>query len=152
MDKVIVTVLLLIAGVICSLVVFNSVYPAINHGASAISSMSANLDDRIQSQIEVIETGTSGNEVYVWVKNVGASKIGAVDKSDVFFGLTGSADRIPYGSGTPRWEYTIENDTEWLPTATIKITITLTGSPSSGSYYVKVVLPNGIIDQYRFSI
>lgn len=152
MDKVVVTVLLLIAGVVCSLVVFNSVYPAINHGASAITNMSANLDERIQSQIEVIETGTSGSEVYVWVKNVGAAKIGAIDKSDVFFGLTGAAERIPYGSGTPRWEYTIENDTDWLPTATVKITLTLTSSPSSGSYYIKVVLPNGVMDQYQFSI
>ena len=152
MDKVVVTVLLLIAGVVCSLVVFNSVYPAINHGASAITSMSANLDDRIQSQIEVIETGSSGNEVYVWVKNVGASEIGAIDQSDVFFGVTGSADRIPYEEGTPRWDYTIENGTDWIPTATVKITITLTSSPSSGGYYIKIVLPNGISDVYRFSI
>ena len=123
MDKIMVTVLLLIAGIICSVVVFNSVYPAINRGASAISSMSATVDDRIKSQIEIVETASADNDIYIWVKNVGSSRIGSIDKCDIFFGQTGATERVPYESGTPHWDYSIENNTEWAPTSTVKITI-----------------------------
>ena len=151
MDKAIVTVLMIIAGVICSLVVFNAVYPAINRGASALNSISSNVDDRIKSKVEIVETASSGNDIYIWVKNVGSSRITAIEESDVFFGQTGATERIPYGSGSTYWDYTIENNSEWVHTATVKITIHLSGSPS-GNYYVKIVIPNGISDVHQFSI
>ena len=151
MDKAVVTILLMVAGVICSLVVFNTAYPAINRGASAISSISSKVDDRVKSQVEIIETASESNYIYIWVKNTGAAEIPAIDQSDVFLGQSGATERIPYGTGIPRWEYTIENDTEWMPTATVKITITLSSEPS-GNYYIKVVIPNGISDEHQFSI
>lgn len=151
MDKAIVTVLMIIAGVICSMVVFNAVYPAINRGTSALSSMSSNVDDRIKSKVEIVETASSGNDIYVWIKNVGSSKIAAIEESDVFLGQTGATQRISYGSGSSYWDYTIENNTEWVHTATVKITIHLSSSPS-GNYYVKFVIPNGISDEHQFSI
>ena len=151
MDKAIVTVLMLIAGVVCSLVVFNSVYPAINRGASAVSNMSAKVNDRVKSQIEIVETASSGNDIYIWIKNVGSSRIMSLDSSDVFLGQTGATERIPYETGTPQWNYSIENDTEWGPTATIKITIQLSSAPS-GNYYIKFVIPNGISDEHQFGI
>jgi len=153
MDKVIVTIFLLIAGIVCSLVVFNAVYPAINRSTAAISTMSANVDDRIKSQIEIIQTASQGSNVYIWVKNVGASRIGAVDKCDVFLGQTGATSRVLYGgSSPPYWDYSIEgSDTEWGPTATIKITIHLSSAPS-GSYFIKVILPNGVSNEHQFSI
>jgi flagellar protein FlaG len=150
-DKAVVTILLMVAGVICSLVVFNTAYPAINRGASAISSISTKVDDRVKSQVEIIETASQSNEIYIWVKNTGAAEIAAIEQCDVFLGQSGATERIPYNSGIPRWEYTIENNTEWVPTATVKITITLSSDPS-GNYYIKVVIPNGISDVHQFSI
>ena len=141
----------MVAGVICSLVVFNTAYPAINRGASAISSISTKVDDRVKSQIEIVETASEDNKIYIWVKNVGAADIGGIDQSDVFLGQSGATERIPCNTGIPRWEYTIENNTEWVPTATVKITITLSSDPS-GNYYIKVVIPNGISDEHQFSI
>jgi archaellum component FlaF (FlaF/FlaG flagellin family) len=150
-DKALVTILLMVAGIICSLVVFNTVYPAINRSASALSSISSKVDDRVKSQVEIIETASENNKIYIWVKNVGAAKIGAIEQSDIFLGQSGATERIPYGTGIPRWEYTLENNTEWIPTATVKITITLSSDPS-GTYYIKVVIPNGISDEHQFSI
>ena len=156
MDKAIVTILLLVAGVVCSLVVFNAVYPAINRGSAAIITMSSNIDDRIKSQIETVQVSgqTTSSNVYVWVKNVGASRIVAIDRCDVFFALEGTFSRIPYGGGSPPyWDYVIEgDDTEWGPTATVKITIHLSSAPESGTYLVKVVIPNGVSDEHQFSI
>jgi archaellum component FlaG (FlaF/FlaG flagellin family) len=150
-DKAVVTILLMVAGVICSLVVFNTAYPAINRGASAISSISTKVDDRVKSQVEIIETAGESNKIYMWVKNIGASEISGIDQSDLFLGQSGATERISYNTGIPRWEYSLENNTEWVPTATIKITITLSSEPS-GNYYVKFVIPNGISDVHQFSI
>jgi len=153
-DKVLVTLLLIIAGVVCAVVVINSVYPAITGSSGAITDASSKIDDRIRSQVEIIQVAHEGNDVYVWVKNVGSSRIVAVDKSDVFFGLQGNFDRIPYGdsgSDKPYWDYTIENGTEWGPTATLKVTIHLE-SATEGTYYFKLVLHNGVADEEIYSI
>lgn len=153
MDKVLVTVLLIIGGVVCCMVVINAVFPAITESTGAIADATGKIDDRIRCKVEIIETSDSGNDVFVWIKNVGATRIGAINSSDVFFGLEGNFARIPYGeagSTKPYWNYIIENGSTWQPTATIKITIYLTGAPS-GSYYFKFVLPNGIADQDIYS-
>lgn len=149
MDKVLVTILLIIAGVVCTIVVINTVYPAITGGSGAIADASSKIDDRIRSQIKIIEIANQGNDVYVWVKNVGSTRIIAVDKGDVFFGLEGNFARIPYGdsgSPLPYWEYSVENGTDWGPTATLKITIHLQ-SATPGTYYLKLVTQNGVSDE-----
>jgi len=152
MDKVMVTVLLIVAGIACSLVVINAVYPVITGSSSAIVDAATKIDDRIRSNISIVQMANQGNNVYIWIKNVGASRILGISASDVFFGLQNGFSRVSYGTGTnPYWDYTIENDTNWGPTATIKITIHL-DSISAGTYYFKMVIPNGIIDEQYYSV
>ncbi|MGA2159179.1 MAG: hypothetical protein WB588_02305 [Dehalococcoidia bacterium] len=153
MDKVMVTLLLIIGGVVCCMVVINAIYPAITQSTGAISDATGKIDDRIRCKIEIIEISNSGSNIYVWVKNVGASRILGIQNSDVFFGPEGNFARIPFGSsgsGLPYWSYTIENGTEWGPTSTVQLTIFLASAPS-GSYYFKFVLPNGISDEDIYS-
>ena len=151
MDKVMVTLLLVIAGVVCSMVLINAVYPAITGSSGAIVDAASKIDDRIRSNIAIIEISHSGSDVYVWIKNVGASSIGGISNSDIFFGPQGNFARIPYGgSVAPYWDYAIENDTRWGPTATLKITVHYTATPS-GQYYFKVVIPNGISAEDYYS-
>lgn len=153
MDKVMVTLLLIIGGVVCCVVVLNAIFPAITESTGAIADATGKIDDRIRCKVEIIQISDSGEEVYVWVKNVGATRIGGINNSDVFFGIEGNFARIPYGeSGAtkPYWNYTVENGSVWQPTGTVKITIYLNSAPS-GSYYFKLVLPNGIADQDIYS-
>ena len=153
MDKVMVTLLLIIGGVVCCMVVINAIFPAITESTGAIAEATGKIDDRIRSKVEIIQVSDSGNDVYVWVKNIGASRILGIDKSDIFFGLEGNFSRIPYdalAAVKPCWNYTIESGSIWGPTATIKIIIYLNSSPS-GSYYLKLVLPNGIAAQEIYS-
>ena len=153
MDKVMVTLLLIIGGVVCCMVVINAIFPAITESTGAIAQATNKIDDRIRSKIEIIEVSDSGSDVYVWIKNIGVSRIGGIDQSDVFFGLEGAFTRIPYdalAASKPCWNYSIESGSAWSPSATIKVTIYLTSSPS-GSYYLKFVLPNGIADQEIYS-
>lgn len=169
MDKAITTVLLTIAGVVCALFIFNSVYPAVHLGGGAISGISGKLSERIKSRIDIIhvagELDSSGNwqdtndnglfDVFVWVKNTGLVDLAPVKDGDVFFGPEGNFTRIPheeYASGYPRWTYEVENGAEWEPGTTIKIDIQYDSALSSGNYYVKFITQNGVSDEEYFSM
>ena len=138
--------------------VFNSVFPMVNRSSQALVSMADTIDERMKSRISIVHAANSSDRktVYLWVKNVGSSRIVNIDQSDLFFGQEDDFSRIPYvddaGGSYPRWEYTIENDTEWLSSATVKITITYDTDPGAGTYYAKFIIPNGISDEYYFSM
>jgi len=157
-DKAVTTALLIIAGVVCMIFVFNSVYPMVNRSSQAMVSMADTIDDRMKSRINIVHVASSSDRqtVYVWIKNVGSSRIININESDLFFGQEDDFSRIPYvddaGGGYPRWEYTIENDTEWLSSATLKITISYDADPGAGTYFIKFIIPNGISDEYYFSM
>lgn len=158
MDKAVTTALLIIAGVVCMIFVFNSVYPMVNRSSSAMVSMAETIDDRMKSRINIVHAANSADRqtIYLWVKNVGTSRIVNVENSDVFFGPSDNFSHVPYvtdaGDSYPRWEYTLENATEWVTSATLKITITYNYDPGTGTYFAKVIIPNGISDEYFFSM
>ena len=158
MDKTITTVLLLIAGVICSVYLFNSVYPMINRSSAAMVSMTDKIDDRMQSRIDIVHaTGSPDRHtIYIWIKNVGSNRILDIPNTDLFLGPEGNYMRIPHtstaGGAYPQWSYDIENDTEWGIGATIKITVNYSSDPGAGTYYIKVAIPNGIQAEYYFSM
>ena len=156
MDKIIVTVMLIIGGVVAAFAVFNGIYPAIERSGSAITSASDSLNDRIKSDIRIIQVNDNGTTVDAWVKNVGSSDILTVENSDIFFGPQGDFTRIPYGnisSPLPYWSYQIEGtDSQWRPTDTNKIVIHLAALPPPDTYILKVIIPNGIFDETVFGV
>lgn len=170
MDKIITTMLLTIAGVVCAMLVFNAVYPAVNRGGSAMVSAAEKINDRIKSQVSIIQAigelnasgawqDTNGDgdfDIFVWVKNVGAARIVDIRGSDVFLGQTGSYARIHHqdyaGGVKPYWNYGLENATEWITAATLKITIHYSSTLARGTYWVKVAIPNGVSDEQYFSM
>lgn len=151
MDKIIVTALLLIAGVVSAVFVFNSLFPVITQSSDSMVSMERRANDQLQTQIQIVHATKTGNAVVLWAKNVGSVRILGVSSSDLFFGPQGNFARVPYGVGTPSWQYQVENDTDWNPTATIRITISGYSPLESGRYFVKLVLPNGVSDETFFS-
>jgi hypothetical protein len=151
LDKIVVTALLLVAGVVSAVFVFNSLFPVITQSSDAMVSMERRADEQLKTQVQIIHATQTGANVVVWVKNVGSVRIPAVDSSDLFFGPQGNFARLPYGVGTPSWQYVVENGTEWNPTATIRITITGFSPLDPGRYFIKLVLPNGISDESYLS-
>jgi hypothetical protein len=166
-DKVITSMLLIIAAVVATVVVVNSVLPSIQRTSSDIVAASDVLGRRLRSDVKIIETaGVAGDDyVQIWVKNVGASEIPSLDKLDVFFGETDGFERItfdaddtcPNPSPPPRtencWQYALENDTEWSPFATLRITIYLTYDLQAGTEYVStIVLPSGLSASKVFTL
>jgi archaellum component FlaF (FlaF/FlaG flagellin family) len=157
-DKVITTTLLILAGVVCVIFVFSQVFPMINRSSSALVSMSDNLNEQMQTRISIINASVSSDRqtVYIWIKNIGETKISNIEQSDLFFGEESNFARIPYQAQSngvnPQWSYQIENDTEWKISATIKIAVSLDSDPGPGTYFVKIVLPNGVAGEYYFSL
>lgn len=167
MEKVITTMLLLIAAIVATVVVINSVLPSVQRTSADISAASDVVGNRLRSDVRIIEaTGADGSdEAYIWVKNTGAASIPAIDKVDVFFGETDNFERIAYDSEPtcpapsppprtqPCWQYGIENDDRWDPSATVRITVYLDYNLAAGNdYVITVVLPNGITASKVFSI
>jgi len=97
-DKVIVTVMLIIGGIVASFAVFNGIYPAVERSGEAITSASDAMNDRIRSDIEIIQVNDNSTTIDAWVKNVGTSDIDGIENSDIFFGPSGSYSRIPFGN------------------------------------------------------
>ncbi|MBI5302722.1 MAG: hypothetical protein HY868_11335 [Chloroflexi bacterium] len=155
MDKMIVTSLLIVAGVISAITVFNAIYPLIGQSNATMTSMQTRMDERFKTQIQIVHAAkTPSDEVHLWVKNIGTARVLAIESSDVFFGPQSNFARIPYntGSGT-YWQYSIEGGgTDWNPVTTVKFVIkgyTFLGPGTR--YFVKVVLTNGVNSEYYFS-
>jgi len=150
---------MIIAGVVTAVLVFNTIYPAVVQSSEALNSRQRRMDERLHSQIEIIHAvpyGASSKVAYAWVKNIGSTRVLAIESCDVFFGPEGNFSRIPYNgpygeAGQSRWTYQLENDDEWDPTATLKIIIDYQDNLQDGErYFLRVVLPNGISDEYYF--
>lgn len=167
MDKVITSMLLIIAGVIATVVVINAILPAVQRAGSDITAASGVAGDRIRSDVRIIEISAVDTDDFaqVWAKNVGASEITAIEKSDVFFGPTNNFTRVVYDPTSecptpavpPRtvdcWQYTIEGDTQWSLSTTVRITIYLSYNLAAGTeYVVTIVLPTGIVTTRTFTV
>jgi flagellar protein FlaG len=155
MDKAIVTVLLIICGVVATLAIFNGLYPALTQSQGAISSAADQASDRMQSRIKIIQAGSSGTQVSVWVKNIGLTTVSNIQQSDFFLSAgTNLLTRVTYnGTEAPSWSYTIpQGETDWSQTVTIGVTITLSAPLSPGTYSVTMVIPNGVSDEVTFGV
>jgi archaeal flagellar protein FlaG len=154
MDKVIVTVLLIIGGVVAAFAIMNGVYPALQRSSSAINTATDQVDDQIKSQIEIINVSSNASTVQVWVKNTGTSFIAHIENTDIFLAQQVNIDRLNYGDEStlpPYWNYQlVGGGTVWGPTVTNEITLHLASPLTPGSYQIKVVIPNGISDEATF--
>ncbi len=158
MDKIVTTALLMIAGVVSAILIFNSVYPMLNRSSQAMVSMADTVDDRMKSRISIVHAANESDRltIYIWVKNVGSSRIVVIEEGDLFFGQENDFDRIDHedyaGGGFPRWNDSVEGGGEWTTGKTLKITITYNADPGAATYLVKMVIPNGISDEFFFSM
>ncbi len=170
MEKTIVTAFMVIISVIVSVMVYNTVYPAAVEGSASLRNMRSRMDDRIQSQVTIVhavgeldqqgswqDTNGDGNfSVIIWTKNMGSSRISALNQVDLFFGPDGNFTRIAHldetGGSYPYWQWDVENAESWDPTTTLKITLHYSTPLPSGRYFIKLVLPNGLSAEYFFSI
>ena len=153
MEKTVATALFLIATVIAAVAVMNTVMPAVGRGTSALVGASNAAASQLKTDVKIVfATGDSStNQITFWVKNVGAEKVRAIDKSDLFLTTPTTVSRIPYGDGTEFWTYSMENGTDWVQGVSVKVTIHLT-SVTAGLYAINFIVPNGSSATREFSV
>lgn len=148
--------MLIIGAVIASLVLVNGLYPIIGRSNDAVIAISGQVNDRLQTDIRIIQVSDSATEIDFWVKNVGTVDILAVENCDIFYGPEDNFARVVYaasGPPYPYWSYEYEGtNTKWQTAGTIHVTIYVSPAPSAGTYMLKVVLPNGISHATTFGI
>ena len=156
MDKTITTALLVIAGIVATLALINAVLPAAGKSSSALLVANSDASDRIKTDIEIVfAMGSTGDsEIIFWAKNVGSKAIKVIDDSDVFLTTPTTVTRVPYtgsASADPRWDYTIENGTQWSKSVTIKVALHM-DSVSTGVHEITFTVYNSINATKEFSI
>ena len=148
--------LLIIGAVIASLVLVNGLYPIIGRSNDAVIAISGQVNDRLQSDIRIIQVSDNASEIDFWVKNIGTVDVLAVENCDIFYGPENDFERVSYaasGPPYPYWSYEYEGaKTKWQPAGTLHVTIYVSSAPGAGTYLIKVVLPNGISHETTFGI
>ena len=156
MDKVIATALLTIAAVIAAVMVVTAILPSVSRGGSSVISSSEAASELLETDIEIIATNGSTSTIQVWIKNVGAADIIAVNKSDVFLEDIGTTyTRMTYEDpqvASDTWRYAVlDGGTVWKPDTTVRVTITLPAT-AAGDYEVTFITFNGVEHKESFSV
>lgn len=168
--------LLTIAGVVAAIAVMNAVFPAVTRSSSALTTASSTVDERIRTNVNVVQSvgeldsggsfvDTNTNSLFdffVWVKNVGDVTVPAIAEMDVFFGEPGSVTRIPNTADSPstypNWTHAVEGGGDWEVAETVRFEIRFDdGCPGAcskpaGTYFVRIVTPNGVTTESFFSM
>jgi archaeal flagellar protein FlaG len=156
--EVIATAILLIASVIAVVAFVNAVIPSVYDLSHSYGSIASNMGDQFKTDIDIIFVYPDGNNVTVWIKNVGSSDIpfSKLNYSDVFVlsSSTGPLNPVFKGNSTPSWNYNLVNgdaggDT-WNRGETIKADINFASLPSN-SYQITFFLYNGVSASDKFS-
>ena len=137
----------IIAGVVMSQVgVFESTFTATSEGQK----------DIMLTKVKIVyATNTTDNHVNVWVKNIGVNPVSSLDQVDVYFGEINAANRYSYDQAVQNdntWQYDTVPAPNWQVMETASLNITENSLQKGRTYLVTVSTPNGVTDEYIFSI
>lgn len=157
MDKVIVTALLIIAGVAAAGLVVTTLTPIIGSSSRSVVESQKNIASRIATDIKVIAVHPENSSTLkVMVKNVGTENINSVEQSDVYVSDIDGSRFVPlvHGSGSSdNWSVDSGDMPIWAQGKTVALTVRLSSASaleSSHGYFLNFSTPNGVASQYRF--
>jgi flagellar protein FlaG len=102
--------ILLIASVIIAGSVAGIAMSKIGTFQSAFTQTTENQKQTVLTNIKILYAqNPTSTSVSAWIKNVGTYSITNTANIDVYFGQTGSMQRIPYNSGSPSWAFSSTN-------------------------------------------
>ena len=112
--EVIVTAILLIASVIAVVAFVDAIIPSVYDLSNSYSSLADNMGDQFKTAIDIvfIYPNPAGNNVSVWVKNVGSTNIplSKLRYCDIFVLSSSNYWNPRFESSTsPSWNYTLVN-------------------------------------------
>lgn len=149
--------ILIIASVIVAGSVAGVVLSQIGVFESSITQTSEDQKDKLLTKIKIIYVANStDNDAEVWVKNIGKNPITSLDKMDVYFGPVNAVQRFAYtvGDVDETWEINggIPNPPVWQQMDTLELQLDEDSLAKSTTYEIRVITPQGISDEYIFSI
>jgi flagellar protein FlaG len=153
------TAMFLIASIIAAAVLLNAVFPVIYTMTGTFGQSSHEADQRIRTDIKIINTYAKSGIGQIWMKNIGTNRIGyeEINQSDVFIGATGDFESVPRKEGAlggNGWNYLVLEDTNtyWDPGETVHLTLESTKIPLSKGdiVYFQFVTMNGVVRSIEF--
>lgn len=154
-SETITTAIFLITAVIAAAVLANAIFPIIYTVSDTAGSTAHAADQRIRTDIKIINTFASGGSADIWIKNIGSTRISAneIAAADIFIGAPGNFERVSYGTA---WNYTIlDGGTDyWTTGKTVHIEITSAIIPAGtgDTVYFQIVLPGGSVRSTEFTV
>lgn len=148
-SAVITEAILLIASVIIAGSLAGVVMTKVGTFQSTFTQTTENQKQTVLTNIKILYAQNStSTSISAWVKNVGTYSITNTQNVDVYFGQTGSMQRISYNTGSPSWTFSTPV-TSWDRANTVQINIANLSTISCGSVYeLQVTTPNGVSDDY----
>jgi len=154
-SETITTAIFLITAVIAAAVLANAIFPIIYTVSDTAGSTAHAADQRIRTDIKIINTFSSGGSADIWIKNIGSTRISTneIAASDIFIGAPGDFERVTYDTD---WTYTILDGGPdyWLTGKTVHIEITSAIIPttSGDTVYFQIALPGGAVRSTEFTV
>ncbi len=149
--------ILIIASVVIATMIAGVVMSQVGVFESTFTATTENQKDIMLTKVKIVYvTNTTNTHVNVWVKNIGTNPIVNANNTDVYFGEINQVQNIVHN---PKQQ--IENNWMWdapLPqpiweiSETHSINITDVDLQPGVTYQVTVTTPNGVDDEYIFSI
>jgi flagellar protein FlaG len=148
--------ILIIASIVVATSIAGVVMSQVGTFESTFTATSEAQKNEMLTKLKVIHvmrnTTASPPTLEIWTKNIGIDPITAPTSIDVYFGESGSAQRITYSAsgGEDTWKF------QSLPTIiqkmdTFQIKITDSQLTSGKTYVVRVTAPNGVYSDYVLS-
>lgn len=161
MDRVIVTGLLIIAGVITAVILLGVLSTSVEETAGTIKTTVKQADAQTKSGITILQVLTNGNgtQLDIWVKNTGSTQIQPLENVDVFLmDIEGSwGDYITYLPGGPiggenTWRVLSNVGLKWNPGDTFQLRVSLPVNPvlNDTGYNISITTPDLYTAKYRF--
>lgn len=151
--------ILIIASVVIATSIAGVVMNQVGVFESTFTATTESQKDIILTDLKVVyASGTvagANSFVNVWMKNVGVNPIVNANKTDVYFGPIGSVKNYPMNKikteDTWRWNSPLPEPT-WQISNTHSINITDAQIVTGVTYQLTVTTPNGVSDEYIFSL
>ncbi|MFL2803906.1 MAG: hypothetical protein ACJ0BB_03255 [Dehalococcoidia bacterium] len=158
MDKVIVTALLVIAGVTAAALVTTTLTPIVGSSSRSIVESQKDLSIKITTDVEIVTVhSTDSTTVNAWVKNVGGANITQLSLSDIFIGSNDQAQFYvlsydPTGNLADN-NWTTSKTGPWNQGETVELSIKLNNASAlikPKIYFLRFATSNGIQSDYQF--
>jgi len=161
MDKVIVTGLLVIAGVITAVILSGALRTSVEDAAGTTKTQSKQAERQMKSGMTILQVVTSGNgqQLDIWVKNTGSTEIKPLEEIDVFLtDIEGNwGDFVTYLGGGPvgnrnTWRVFSPVGVDWDPGITFQLRAFLSVNPvlNRTGYNLSITSPDSYTTKYRF--